>query len=52
MAAITRNDLNTGVLQTWLNRQVLKNFEPNLYFYKAGKKPDTPSGYNTIGPMV
>lgn len=49
MAAVTRNDLNVGVLQTWLSRQVLKNFEPNLYFYKAGKKPDTPSGYNTIG---
>lgn len=49
MAAVTRNDLNSGVLQTWLSRQVLKNFEPNLYFYKAGKKPDTPSGYNTIG---
>jgi len=49
MAAITRNDLNSGVLQTWLNRQVLENFEPNLYFYKAGKKPDTKSGYNTIG---
>lgn len=49
MAAVNRNDLNGGVLQTWLSRQVLKNFEPNLYFYKAGKKPDTPSGYNTIG---
>jgi N4-gp56 family major capsid protein len=49
MAAVTRNDLNSGVLQTWLSRQVLKNFEPNLYFHKAGKKPDTPSGYNTIG---
>jgi len=49
MAAVTRNDENAGVLQTWLSRQVLKNFEPNLYFHKAGKKPDTPSGYNTIG---
>lgn len=49
MAAVTRNDLNSGVLQTWLRRQVLENFEPNLYFFKAGRKPDTPSGYNTIG---
>ena len=49
MAAVTRGDLNSGVLQTWLRRQVLENFEPNLYFFKAGRKPDTPSGYNTIG---
>jgi len=49
MAAVTRNDLNAGVLQTWLRRQVLENFEPNMYFHKMGRKPDTPSGYNTIG---
>lgn len=49
MAAVTRNDLNSGVLQSWLSRQVLANFEPNLYFHKMGKRPDTPSGYNTIG---
>ena len=47
--ALTRNELNAGVLQTWLRRQVLENFEPNLYFYKAGQKPDVPGGYNTIG---
>jgi len=49
MAAVTRNDLNSGVLQSWISRQVLANFEPNLYFHKMGKRPDTPSGYNTIG---
>lgn len=47
--ALTRNELNAGVLQTWLNRNVLENFEPNLYFYKAGLKPTIPGGYNTVG---
>jgi len=47
--ALTRAELNSGVLQTWLNRRVLENFEPNLYFYKMGAKPDVPSGYNTVG---
>jgi N4-gp56 family major capsid protein len=48
MAAVTRNDLNSGVLQTYLNRQVLAQLEPELYFYKLGRKPAM-SGYNTIG---
>jgi len=47
--AVTRAEMNNGVLQTWLNRMVLENFEPNLYFYKAGTKPTIPSGYNTVG---
>lgn len=47
--ALTRSELNPGVLQTWLNRQVLMNLEPELFFYAAGKKPDTPTGYNTVG---
>lgn len=47
--ALTRSELNAGVLQTWLNRQVLENLEPELFFYAAGKKPDTPAGYNTVG---
>jgi N4-gp56 family major capsid protein len=47
--ALTRGELNAGVLQTWLNRQVLENLEPELFFYAAGKKPDTPTGYNTVG---
>ncbi len=48
MASVTRNDLNANVLQTWLRRQVLENFEPNLYFYNAGDKPSVPGGYNTV----
>jgi N4-gp56 family major capsid protein len=48
MAAVTRNDLNSGVLQTYLNRTALEVFEPSLYFYKLGEKPMMQAGYNTI----
>lgn len=48
MAAITRWDINSGVLQTWLYRTTLKNFEPNLYFYNMGEKPTFEDGYNTV----
>lgn len=47
--ALTRSELNSGVLQTWLKREVLENFEPNLYFYKGGEQPTVEAGYNTIG---
>lgn len=47
--AVNRGELNAGVLQTWLKREVLENFEPNLYFYKAGEQPSVEGGYNTIG---
>lgn len=47
--AVNRGELNSGVLQTWLKREVLENFEPNLYFYKAGEQPSVEGGYNTIG---
>lgn len=46
--AVTRGELNSGNLQTWLNRQTLKNFEPNLYFWQFGEKPINQSGYNTL----
>lgn len=47
--ALTRAELNAGVLQTWLKREVLENFEPNLYFYKGGEQPSVEAGYNTLG---
>lgn len=47
--ALTRSELNSGVLQTWLKREVLQNFEPNLYFYKGGEQPSVEAGYNTLG---
>lgn len=48
MAAVTRNDMNANVLQTWLNRKVLKTLEPKLYFFQFGEKPMVEDGYNTI----
>lgn len=48
MAAITRWDINSGVLQTWLYRKTLENFEPNLYFYQMGERPTFEDGYNTV----
>lgn len=48
MAAVTRNDLNSGVLQTYLNRKVLETLEPALYLWKLGEKPMVEDGYNTI----
>lgn len=49
MPAVTRNDLNSGVLQTWLNRKTLEVLEPALYFWKMGEKPMVEDGYNTLG---
>lgn len=48
MSAVTRNDLNSNVLQTWLYRQTLKVLEPMLYFWKLGEKPMVENGYNTV----
>lgn len=46
---ITGNINNSGqVLQTWLYRQVLKNFEPQLRFYDMGTKPIYQEGYQTL----
>ena len=36
------------LLQTWLDRTVLENFEPNLRFYDMWEKPARPAGYNTL----
>jgi len=48
MSAIQRWDINAGVLQTWLYRKVLENFEPNVEFYAMGEKPTFEDGYNTV----
>lgn len=50
MATTTRWTVNNSgeILQTWLDRAVLDNLYPNLYFYKMGKKPLMPNGYNTL----
>lgn len=51
----TTNDTTTAnvnlswqLLQTWLDRTVLENFEPNLRFYDMWEKPARPAGYNTL----
>lgn len=36
------------LLQVWLDRTVLENFEPNLRFYDMWEKPARPAGYNTL----
>ena len=36
------------LLQTWLDRTVLENFEPNLRFYDMWEKPARPASYNTL----
>lgn len=48
MPAVNRNDLSANIQQTWLNREALEVFEPNLYFWKMGKKPMKQTGYNTL----
>lgn len=48
MASVTRNDLNSGVLQTYLYRKTLEVLEPALYFWKLGEKPMVEDGYNTV----
>ena len=49
MAANNRNDLtSSGILQEWLSRQFLENFNANLYFEQFAEKPDYPDGYETL----
>lgn len=45
--AVMRSE-NPNTLQTYLYEQVLENLEPELTFWKMGKKPIAPSGYNTV----
>lgn len=46
----TTANVNTSgqLLQIWLDRTVLENFEPNLRFYDMWEKPARPAGYNTL----
>lgn len=49
MSANTRNDFSgSGILQEWLQRKFLKNFDPNLVFAQFAQAPDNPDGYNTL----
>jgi N4-gp56 family major capsid protein len=49
MAANNRNDFSSsGILQEWLNRTFLENFNANLYFAQFAESPDFPDGYDTL----
>ena len=51
MAQVTTigNINNIGqVLQILLQKKVLENFEPNLYFYRYGEQPIWTDGYHTL----
>lgn len=50
MAITTRGNINASgeLLQIWLNRTVLENFEPQVYFRDASERPMWQSGYNKI----
>lgn len=48
MAAITRWDANSWILQTLAYKRTLENFQPNLRFYDMGAKAMFEDGYNTV----
>ena len=49
MAANNRNDFSSsGILQEWLTRQFLQNFNANLYYAQFAETPDNPEGYDTL----
>lgn len=48
--AVTQATINNSgqVLQTYLKKRVLENFEPMLRFYEMGKKPVWQDGFKTL----
>lgn len=50
MATTTRDNVSSSgtLLQTFLKKKVLENFEPNLYFYQMWEKPMWEDWFNTI----
>ena len=49
MTTTTGNINSVGqVLQILLQKKVLENFEPNLYFYQYGEQPIWTDGYHTL----
>lgn len=49
MAANNRNDFSSsGILQEWLQREFLLNFNANLYFADFAEAPVNPEGYDTL----
>lgn len=49
MAANNRNDFSSsGILQEWLERAFLQNFNANLYFAQFASTPIFPEGYDVL----
>src|SRR5258707_10962980 len=49
MAANNRNDFSSsGILQEWLEREFLLNFNANLFFSQFADSPDFPEGYDVL----
>ena len=48
MAVNIKSGIGANYLQTKLYKEVLANFEPNLYFYKMGEKPMVDNGIGTV----
>ena len=48
MAVNIKSGIGANYLQTKLYKEVLGNFEPNLYFYKMGEKPMVDKGIGTV----
>ena len=42
------SDLNTGILQEYLNRKTIDNLDKTCKFVQFGEKPTVQDGYNTI----
>jgi N4-gp56 family major capsid protein len=45
---VTRSDLNTGILQEYLNRKTIENLDKTCKFAQFGEKPVVQQGYNTL----
>ena len=48
MAVNIKSGVGANYLQTKLYKQLLENFEPNLYFYDMGEKPMVEDGIGTV----
>ena len=48
MAVAIKSGIGSNYLQTKLYKQLLENFEPNLYFYDMGEKPMVEDGIGTV----
>ncbi len=48
MATATRASIGENYLQTYLYKNVLENFEPNLRFYELADAPMVDDGYGTV----